>query len=652
MNFFEAQDRARRASKWLVVVYLVATALIVLGVTSIVGAAIYMLSESHNSVEQFVFYQSPTLVGTAIFTALFIVGATLYKTAALASGGGRVAAALGGTQVSADTTDPLRRRLRNVVEEMAIASGLPVPEIYVLEEEPGINAFAAGFSPGDAAVAVTRGALELLDRDELQGVIAHEFSHILNGDMRLNIRMMGVLFGIIVLGLIGRLVLRGGYHTGVGRRGRGAPVVFLVGVGLSLLGAIGVFFARIIKAAVSRQREYLADASAVQFTRQSAGIASALKKIGGFAPASYITAADPEEVSHMLFGSGSKLFGPFATHPPLTDRIKALDPSFKESDFPRVDPVAARLIGEVAAASERVEGVTSALASSGTVVLPESIADTVGQPDSEHIEYARGLRAAIPDSLYDAAHSLELSLLLCIALVLDRDGRSLESQLRLVEERLGADRTRQVKSYFNELEATGAEFRLPLLEVAFPALKARPAPQLAYLLELASRLIEVDGDIDLYEYCFYRLLRINIGQSLGPVSSSKPRRASKRALRKAAIDLLAVLADQGHDADADKRAAFAAGLEVFGEWAAGTAFSPPEALVRTATLDASLDLLLRLNGKARRQLVRAISAVAGHDRRLTVTEAELIRIVCASLECPLPPLLVDPDQLIVNAPAE
>ena len=219
-------------------------------------------------------YPGPLSV-TALATTVFIVGASIYKSSSLSSGGGRVAQDMGGTLVPADARDPLRRRLRNVVEEMAIASGVPVPEIYVLEEESGINAFAAGYSPGDAAVAVTRGALELLDRDELQGVIAHEFSHILNGDMRLNIRLMGVLFGILVLSLIGRMIARGGHYSGVssGRRGKGSGAIVLIGVGLALLGWVGVFFARMIKAAVSRQREYLADASAVQFTRQPSGIA-------------------------------------------------------------------------------------------------------------------------------------------------------------------------------------------------------------------------------------------------------------------------------------------------------------------------------------------------------------------------------------------
>ena len=281
MNFFDAQDRARRTTRRLVAAYLVATIIIVAGVTAVVGVALFNFSEAGFGLTlgDFAARQAPVLIGTAVLTTLFILGATVFKTAALASGGGTVAASMGGTLVPADTQDPLRRRLRNVVEEMAIASGVPVPEVYVLEEESGINAFAAGYTTSDAAIAVTRGALELLERDELQGVIAHEFSHVLNGDMRLNIRLMGVLFGIMVLGLIGRLIVRGGHHTSIvsSRRDRGAPVILIIGLGLVVLGGIGVFIARIIKAGVSRQREYLADASAVQFTRQSQGIANALK---------------------------------------------------------------------------------------------------------------------------------------------------------------------------------------------------------------------------------------------------------------------------------------------------------------------------------------------------------------------------------------
>jgi Zn-dependent protease with chaperone function len=642
MNFFEAQDQARRTTRWLVLVYFAATALIVLGVTLIAGFALFSTSTDgyRLSFAQMLAANPVPLTVTALITTLFIVGASIYKTSVLSGGGGRVAREMGGTLVPADTSEPMRRRLRNVVEEMAIASGVPVPEIYVLEEESAINAFAAGFTPGDAAVAVTRGTLELLDRDELQGVIAHEFSHILNGDMRLNIRLMGVLYGILILNLMGRMIVRGGYHGRLlsGRRDRGAPVVMIIGLGLAVLGAVGVFFARLIKAGVSRQREYLADASAVQFTRQPHGIANALKKIGGYAESSYFSAADPEEVSHMLFGAGRKFAGMFATHPPLADRIRAIDPSFRESDYPAVQP------GQMQPADDGdvVHHMAAADAAQAETRrdrdLPQSLVDSAGHPDPAHVAFAQELRRSIPETLYDAAHSVELAFLLAIALVVDRSGTSGERQLSLLDEQLGTERSRVVRRFHDELGGMSPIYRLPLLEVAFPALKLRPQPQLEYLVKLASRLIDVDGRVDLYEYCFYRVLRTNLGHAVDPSRSPGIRRAARRDLRQAAIDLLAVLADYGHDDDAASESAFEAGKNQFGKWAANHTYGS-KVQYSLPALDRSLDLLLSLNGKGRQALVRAVATVAAHDERITTAEAELIRTICASLDVPLPPML-------------
>ena len=649
MNFFDAQDRARQTSRRLVAAYIVATIAIVLAVTAIVGIALFNFSAAGygntaypgSAKGEFFAEQTPILIGTAILTTLFILGASLFKTSVLSAGGGRVATDMGGTLVPADVQDPLRRRLRNVVEEMAIASGVPVPEIYVIEEESSINAFAAGFTPSDAAVAVTRGTLELLDRDELQGVIAHEFSHILNGDMRLNIRLMGVLFGIMVLGLIGRLIVRGGYHTSIvsSRRNRGAPVALVIGLGLVVIGGIGVFFARIIKAGISRQREYLADASAVQFTRQSSGIANALKKIGGYGAGSLIKSTDPEEVSHMLFGTGARLRGMFATHPPLVERIQALDPSFKPSDFPRIDPRQHRAAASPDALHKDLAGdVTTALASGGAT-LADSIAETVGQPESEHIEYAQHLRQSVPESLYEAAHSSEFAYLLTIALILHRDGNTVERQLALAREQLGAQRARLLLRYYEELETVSAEYRLPLLAIAFPALKLRPAQQLSYLVTLATRMIEIDGEIDFYEYCFYRILMSNLGQAIDPSGRRTAIRARKKELRSAAIDLLRVLADYGHETQEQSKAAFEAGRETLGSWAQDYDFQSDRSYT-VAVLDHSLDVLLGLNSEGKESLLRAISATAAHDATLATGEAELIRAVCATLDYPLPPILV------------
>lgn len=640
MNFFEAQDEARRASRRLVIAYIIATLLIVAGVTTVITALVFLLSDSYARPSFGAFLTgNPALPGViASITTLFILGTSASKTVALSSGGGRVARHMGGTPVPADVNDPLRRRLRNVVEEMAIASGVPVPEIYVLEQESGINAFAAGFTPSDAAVAVTRGALEMLSRDELQGVIGHEFSHILNGDMRLNIRLMGILFGIMGLSLIGRLILRGGRHVD---DGRAAIVVLVLGFGLTILGAIGMFMARIIKAGVSRQREFLADASAVQFTRQTDGIAGALKKIGGYDHGSTIDATDPEEISHMLFGTGASLSGLYATHPPLADRIRALDPSFKASDLRAVDAQRTRdeVYPRAEAASRLASDVTAAVAAGGERVRAESIADTVGEPEIEHVEYAQHLRGSIPESLYRAAHSTEFAYLLTIALVLDRSGRVVDRQLALAREQLGPDRTDRLRYYHDEILKAGAEYRLPLLGVAFPTLKLRPEAELSYLASLAMRMIEIDGRIDLYEYCFYRILTSSLGQSARPARRKRAGRPDRKETRRSAIGLLRILADYGHDDDETRRRAFRAGVDTLGDWAKGYEFESDRSYT-VPILDHGLDVLLGLSGKGKESLLRAISATASHDGRLSVREAELIRAVCISLDYPLPPILV------------
>jgi Zn-dependent protease with chaperone function len=640
VNFFEAQDRARRATRWLVIVYIVATLLIVAGVTLVVAAAFYMLESPGLG-------PSPAvLLATAVLATLLIVGSTLYRTAALSVGGSRVATDMGGTPVPPDVQDPLRRRLRNIVEEMSIASGVPVPDIYVLEAEDGINAFAAGFAPGDAAVAVTRGALDVLNRDELQGVIAHEFSHILNGDMRINIRMIGVLFGIMVLSIIGRIVVRGGYHGGASysRRNRGAPAVMAVGVGLVVLGWIGVFFARLIKAAVSRQRESLADASAVQFTRQSQGLANALKKIGGYSGKSYLSAADPEEISHMLFARGSRRYmALFATHPPLTERIQALDPSFREEDLPRILPHPQRGHQDVEAQALADRAALASAAASGgeqaEIADSRMISATVGNPDARHIGFARRLRRSIPENLYSAAHSEASAFLLTLALVLDRTGRHVERQLHLVTERLGSERTSAVRRYYEQLMGAGPAYGLPLLEIAFPALKRRPQPQLRFLVDLIRRLVETDGEIDLFEYCFYQVLVGNLHLHGDPGYPVPGGGLSKREARAAALQLMRIVADKGHDDPGGRDAAWRAGAAELGEWASGSAAHVPASSGTVAELDRALQVLRRINGAARERLIQALSVTIGHDNRMTVIEAELMRAICASLNCPLPPLL-------------
>ncbi|HVE16916.1 MAG TPA: M48 family metallopeptidase, partial [Chthoniobacterales bacterium] len=330
MDFFESQARAHRKTKWLIVYFVLA----VLGIiVTLHVAAAFAFREPLTD------WRMLGMISGGVIVVVTL--GSLYRIAELSQGGGVVAQMLGGRQLAPHPTDLREQQLRNVVEEMALASGVPVPDIYVLDEEQAINAFAAGNTPGDAVVAVTRGTLEQLNRDQLQGVIAHEFSHILNGDMRLNVRLIGVLTGILLLAMIGRIVFEisartgGSVRSSDNKNGNAQLPLFLIGAGIWLIGSIGVFFAKLIKAAVSRQREFLADASAVQFTRNPDGIAGALYKIGQ--AGSKLESPRADEASHMFFGNGlgESFMGLFATHPPIVERIQAIDPSFQ----PRAETV-------------------------------------------------------------------------------------------------------------------------------------------------------------------------------------------------------------------------------------------------------------------------------------------------------------------------
>lgn len=629
MNFFDAQDQARRATRWLIIVYIVATAMIVAGITLVIAVGMMKAGIQPDT---------SVIAGSALAALGLIVGSSLFKTARLSGGGGQVAQQMGGTLVPPNTTDPQRQRLRNVVEEMSIASGVPVPDIYVLEEETGINAFAAGFSPGDAAVAVTRGTLEVLNREELQGVVAHEFSHILNGDMRLNIRMIGVLFGIMVVGMIGRTILRSARYSSLSSRKRsGSSGGFLaIGLGLTVLGWIGVFFSRLIKAAVSRQREYLADASAVQFTRQTDGIANALKKIGGYSQRSYVQSTDPEEVSHMLFANGMpKLSSMFATHPPLTKRIQALEPHFRESDYPHVEHSrqSASLHPETAA------GLTGERPGTPRVseTLPnDDIVASIGNPGPDHLALARQLHRSIPAELFEAAHSPKSAHLLALALTLDN--AFADRQLSLIDRQLGDECGAQVRDFYTGLQSVGPRYWLPLLEISFPALKQRPAGQLKLLVDLMRTLMEIDGDIDLREYCYSRIIARHLEQAAAPAAASRKNRVSKDAARQAAVALIRIVAHQGSNDKAAEESACKAGLKIFGSWAGEVTVTPGDQR-SVRHLNDTLNVLSMINPAGRKSLVDAVTATISQDGRLTLREAELLRAICASLECPLPPIL-------------
>lgn len=548
-----------------------------------------------------------------------------------------------------DTRDPLLRRLRNVVEEIAIASGVPVPQVFVLEDEEGINAFAAGYAPGDAAVAVTRGALEGLSRDELQGVIAHEFSHVLNGDMRLNIRLMGVLFGILVLAIIGREVLlrmRGGNN-------RNAGAILLIALGLLVVGYVGLFFGRLIKAGLSRQREYLADASAVQFTRQPDGIAGALKKIAASQGGSKLTQHDAEEISHMLFGDGVGYSALFATHPPILDRIRRVQPGFDPGELKQLGVALAS--GTVAGsnlAAARAElsmgfaGAGMALpampppplpaADRSLALEPRTVSSQVANPARDDYVAAGSIAAGIPPALLDLARGQQTAPWLVLALVLGDEESLSQRQLGAIEARLGGEAARLVAEVRPQLGGLHPMHVLPLAAIAFPALRRQTRSVLGHVIEALEDMIHADGEVDLREYCLVRLVRVHLVESLDPGRARVIGSQKLADCRPEVVALLSILAIVGHDSREAASRAFAAGIgPLFGSEA--IALAPPDDW--RAALDAAWPKLDRLNGESKQLLVEALTRAMSHDGRVTVAESELLRTVCAGLHCPLPPML-------------
>mgnify|MGYP000725355460 CR=1 FL=1 len=652
MNFFERQRQVRRVSARLVVLFVAA----VVGIVAVVDLAVFVVFDGASR-------QPVALLGMLVVTSLATVAviglAALVRTVTLRGGGGRVARELGGVPVPPDTTDPQLRRLRNVVEEIAIASSVPVPEIYLLPREEGINAFAAGWSTSDAAIAVTRGTLERLNRDELQGVIAHEFSHVVNGDMRLNIRLMGLLFGILFLAVIGRGLLRTGFVSGGRSRSdnRGGNPLPLIGLAMVAAGYVGVLVGRLIKASVSRQREYLADASAVQFTRQTAGLAGALKKIAGLPAGSQLNSPKSEEVGHMLFGPGGRLTALFSTHPPIADRIKALDPSFDPAELTTLSRrwAAAPPSG---LAEDRALGLTGGgLTDDGTPdrsdarrgqpsgVLPEpgalvpvdpaEVVDRIGVVPPGGYPHAADLLARIPPNLRDQAHRPDTVVPLILGLLLSADPQVRARQHTEISERYGrslADATWQSGQATAGLHPL---LRLPLAEVAFPALAQRSPAERETVADAMATLVRADGRVSVFEYCLARLVGDELRGSVRPPSRPGNGRRTLGASQPAVQTLLSVLAQAGHPDPAAAQRAFAA----------GAAQTLPQSDVRFSApangvleLESTWPQLDGLRPAEKARLVAGAVAVISHDGVMTVPEIELLRTICLILHSPLPPL--------------
>ena len=570
-----------------------------------------------------------------------------FKTLELAKGGSVVATNFGGRLVNPSTTDPDERKLLNVVEEMAIAAGIPVPQVYLLPEERGINAFAAGHSTSDAVVAVTEGSIKLLTRDELQGVIGHEFSHILNGDMRLNLRLMGIVFGILCLSVIGRVLFQIR-----GRSSRDRNPLPLLGLALLVIGWVGVLFGRLIQAAVSRQREFLADASSVQFTRNPAGLAGALKKIGGLSYGSKLEAAHAEEASHMFFGNGmgESFLHIMDTHPPLAARIRAIDPSF-DGTFPPVS------IAQIATTAPQVtraprgapipfpfpgmsrpQGGLAGLASP-PVVAAQTVMPSLGNPTTAHLRYAEGLRASIPASLQAAAREPMAASALVYALLLSDDEAARRKQLDELTHATSDAMAQETLRVLPEAQAVATHAKLPLVDLALPGLRHLSPAQFQEFRAAVQTLVESDSEIDLFEYVVQKIVLRHLEPHFAPARKPIIQFYALKPLASDCAVLLSALAYVGQTEPDKIEFAFQQGARTL-NYAAQTQLLLASAGGCDLTqVDAALDRLSQAVPQIKKNVINACAQTVAADGIIQETEAELLRAIADTLDCPIPPFL-------------
>ncbi|HEY2142719.1 MAG TPA: M48 family metallopeptidase [Candidatus Udaeobacter sp.] len=622
MDFFERQDEARRHTKLLVFYFAAAVLSLVVVINVAVSLILGVLVVGP---------KSELLLWITLGTLAVILAGSAFKTLQLASGGSVVAELLGGRLIDSNTNDTDERKLLNVVEEMSIASGVPVPQVYVMDDEAGINAFAAGHSTSDAAVSVTRGCMKLLSRDELQGVIAHEFSHILNGDMRLNLRLMGLVFGILCLTVIGRVLIR--------TRGRKNPLP-LVGLALIVVGWAGVFFGRLIQSAVSRQRELLADAAAVQFTRNPAGLAGALKKIGGLSYGSRIESPHAEEASHLFFANGlGNSF--FSTHPPLTERIRALDPSF-DGKFPRVVEEPASAISPASQVSAIPE-IPVSKAGAGRFVAPfvaeRAVVANIGQATTQHLAYAVDFRHAIPPAIEAAARDpLGASGLVC-ALLLASEPSVHEKQFEVLASVTSEAMLNETARIWAEVQAMPVQAKIPSLDLALPALRRLPPEQFQQFRAAIGTLAASNDKADLFAYMLQKIVARHLDTYFLPERRPVTQFYALHPLARDCGVLLSATAYAGQENATELSAAFAKGADYLSQATrCEIPLLPPEEC-DLSNMDASLERLSQAVPQIKKNLLGACVQTVAADGVIQQGEAELLRAIADALDCPVPPFV-------------
>lgn len=681
MDFFASQELARRNTRKLVWLLILTVIVLVLAVYAVILLALGGLvmatdpqqgplsAEELLTEQHFFSVENLILFATVAFLVSSVVAfSSLFKMQELKKGGPTVATMLGGRLIPANTTQFSERRILNIVEEMSLASGVPVPPVYVMENESGINAFAAGHGVDDAVIGVNRGTIEKLNREELQGVIAHEFSHILNGDMRMSLRMIGLLYGIQAIAIIGLYMFRVAAHMSHGRSnekgGNPAVVLFFIGAGLLAIGSVGLFFARLIKASISRQREYLADASAVQFTRLPEGIGGALKMIGVDANTSKVSAPDAESISHMFFANmyGSKIQSFFATHPPLIPRIQKVEPRFtgdfqeylktrakasivdrkQEEEEHQRHLVFARKFGMMMGRAESgLGGLGQTEAIRGLEKVfpmdPVLLIGAIGSPKEEDVVYSQILLKNVMPKLLDDCHEMFTARCIVFASILDKEEAIRNNQLDILLQREGQATVTETLKQEAQLDQVEDRFRLPIFEIIQGTLSSLSQKQLAHFEETLKQLILADQQVDLFEFFLLHHLIIHIRRHLGIETDRRVKYETLASLGTEVETLMSVVATVGHTEPKDAEAAFNAGREQIPELTNAISFRGQGHKV--SDLFGVMQKLSQASPKAKKAVLTALGIVIIHDQKITVSEAELFRAIAESLDCPVPPVL-------------
>lgn len=619
MNFFEQQDQARQKT-WLLIALFSVAVLCIIGLTiALITATFWGFSQSNavNSVSSIQPMQWDAIIKTSI-TVIAVIGCVIiYKRLQLSKGGSSVAEMLGGRPIEQGTENANEQQLLNVVEEMAIAAGLPVPPVYVLEET-SINAFAAGFNEKDAVLGVTRGTLERLSRDQIQGIIGHEFSHVLHGDMRLNINLITILAGIIFISQAGRLAL---YSTSRSRSSnRGGLPVLGIGVGLMVIGSIGTFFGSIIKSAVSRQREYLADASAVQYTRNPDGIADALKVIGS-GVGSNMGTPSASECSHLFFGDAMffRAFGFLSTHPPLEKRIRRLQPNW-DGSYLAGKPLQEKKKPSTATAKNKLDNLADSLKSTGFL-------------DPIMVGIATVLMQSLPKPINDSTHTPGSAYALMLALRLDKDEAIRDKQFSFIESQ--ALLLSDVRRYAKDVDKLSQKDILPIIEMSIPALKRLSAQQYGEFKQHLTQFIFIDKKSDLQEWLQFRLLSHYLDQHFNVNTKKRFARSyhSFSQIKDSIVCTMSLLASEAHDDDAQKDAAFNKGMQSLN--INDTSRIDIEQL-EFIDVNKSIEKIDYLVPLLKDGFLTASANCIEQDNSITPTEWGLLRVIAACIGCPMP----------------